>query len=1039
MNIEIISASAGSGKTYRLAELLEQLVRDNRVRPDAILATTFTRKAAAELQERVRTKLLAAELATQAQQLSVSRIGTVNSVCGELLTDFAFDLGISPGQKVIEEEAVSGVINRALSRVIDKTVSKELWRLKQVIPGLKSRKIIESIIAKARANDLGGKELIKCGQKSVEEFLVLLGDPVTDGAMLDQALVDGMERFLHTVDTEIDSTQVTNTAIEKVRQLKRRFDNHKYLCWSDWHRLARLRTGIKSKETAEPLRLAAACHDNHPRLHKDVTRLITLVFMLAAKTLEAYREYKREWGVVDFTDQEALTLKLLNMEQPARILSEQLDLVLVDEFQDTSPIQLAIFLKLASFAKKSVWVGDQKQAIYGFRDADPSLMDAAISGILKGEEPETLQYSWRSRPELVSSTSDIFVKAFASQGFPERRVRLEPAAGVLQKAPSGLGPVYEYWQLESTNKDNDALALASSVRDFLADPGNTIRDPKIGSKRRARGGDVAILCRKNDDCTAVAEALEQQGVGAALPRDGLLSCPEIIVTLAGVRLLIDSRDSLARAEIARLLDDPDNHDAWLEKALEKPFAQRFELEIFSRIEEEKELLSMGGPLEVLDAAMEATSVRLHCLAWGDSEARLANLDSLRALCVRYLEECKASGMGASPVGMLVYLDSLKSVDRAVVQNEDTVQVLTWHKAKGLEWPVTVLFQLEKVFKPTPLGVNVVSEGEFMLESPLKNRWLRYWPDPYAIKSKYNTHSIGAPFHERLEDSSAFLEQTEKEVRQELRLLYVGWTRARDKVVLAGRAGFLQKGILRLLVDEEESPLLEPPKGESAIWADRKVELVCRTGKPAEPLERKSQPGSGHLPGIRKEYPPAFEAASTVLGQGTVSSLEKIGKRISLAGEPDMQALGEAIHTFLAADNVERDAAKRFAMATRILTRWEADANMSPESLLLASERLHNWISSKWPKGVLRREYPVSLLQENGSIVSGIIDLLIETPDGFVIVDHKSFPGNLEETKKKAAGFAGQLGVYAEAVEIATGRDVIGCYLHFPVGAIMLQI
>ena len=90
--IQIISASAGSGKTYRLSELLEEEVRSGNVRSNAILATTFTKKAAAELQERVRTKLLGAGLATEAQQLATSRIGTVNSVCGRLLGDFAFHL-----------------------------------------------------------------------------------------------------------------------------------------------------------------------------------------------------------------------------------------------------------------------------------------------------------------------------------------------------------------------------------------------------------------------------------------------------------------------------------------------------------------------------------------------------------------------------------------------------------------------------------------------------------------------------------------------------------------------------------------------------------------------------------------------------------------------------------------------------------------------------------------------------------------------------------------------------------------------------------
>jgi ATP-dependent exoDNAse (exonuclease V) beta subunit len=1033
MNIQIISASAGSGKTYRLAELLEQMVRDDTVRPDAILATTFTNKAAAELQERVRTRLLAAGLSTQAQQLSTSRIGTVNSVCGRLLTDFAFDLGISPGQKVIEEEAVSGVITRAMSRVIDRGVSKELWRFEQIFPGMETRKVIETIIAKARANGIASCDFAQCGERSVEGYLKLFGTPADDGMQLTRALQNGLDDFLCKVDPEIDATKDTKAAITTARSLKTQLRYKKKLPWSEWLRLSKIKTGVKSKTAVESLQHAAACHDNHPQLHRDVARLITLIFELAAKTLDAYQEYKREWGVVDFTDQEVLTLKLLNMEQPTQILREHLDLVLVDEFQDTSPIQLAIFLKLASLAKHSVWVGDQKQAIYGFRDADPSLMDAAITGILKSDEPETLPFSWRSHPELVRSTSDIFVKAFANQDFPERRVRLEPAAAVEKKVPKGLSAIYECWQLESTNKDNDALALANGVCTFLADPKSTIRDPKSGEMRQARGGDVAILCRENDVCLAVAESLAQQGLEAALPKPGLLTCPEVVLTLAGMRLLIDSRDSLARAEIARLLENPADHDGWLQKALAKPFAQGFELDVFPKLEDVKKVLNVAGPLQVLDAAMEGTSVRECCLAWGDSGTRLANLDSLRSLCVNYVEHCRESGTGASPAGILAHLESLDTDTKAVVQNEDTVQVLTWHKAKGLEWPVTVLFQLDKVFPALPLGVNVVSENAFDLSNPLANRWLRFWPNPYG------NFKSGAPFHERLTQHPASLIHGDNEKRQELRLLYVGWTRARDKVVLAGRNGFLQKGILRLLVDDNENPLLVKPAAGSSEWAGRTVDVLERASKPAAPVVLAAKPATGHKPGEARDYPQAYVAASSVIGLGTISAIDKIGERLPLTGKPDMQALGEAVHTFLGADDVHRDMTKRLTMAEGLIRRWQVMNNLQAKSLLTASERLFSWVNSTWPDANWYREYPVALLQENGTIVSGFIDLLLETSDGFVIIDHKSFPGNIEEAKKKAASFAGQLGVYAEAVMAATGRNVAGCYVHLPVTGMVCSI
>ena len=1034
MDIQIISASAGSGKTFRLAELLEQKVRGGEVRPDAILATTFTKKAAAELQERVRTRLLAAGLAPQAQQLSASRIGTVNSVCGRLLDDFAFDLGISPDQKVIEEDAVSGMISRAMSRVVEKGKNKEIWRLEQLFPGTNIREVIETIIAKARANGLGSSDLLQCGIRSFADYRNLFGEAAGDGTELDLALRNGIDTFLKQVDTKSDPTNLTRDAINTVRGLKFRSQNQKEIPWSEWLRLARLKTGAKSKQVAENLQNAAACHDRHPGLAKEASQLIMLVFEMAGKTIDAYQEHKREWGVVDFTDQEVLTLKLLDMEQPVRILREHLDLVLVDEFQDTSPIQLAIFLKLASLAKQSIWVGDQKQAIYGFRDADPNLMDAAITGILKEKEPETLQYSWRSRPELVRSTSDIFVKAFANQGVPEQRVRLEPVAAIEKEIAEGLSPPYECWDVDSKNKENDSLALARLVREFLAEPENTVRDPKTGQKRQVRGGDIAILCRENDVCLDVAAALEQQGIEAALPRPGLRSCPEVILTMAGVRLLIDSRDSLARAEIARFLDDPADHNSWLHKALIKPFAQGFDHEIFNRLEQaKKKSLYVASPLQVLDAAMEATDVRQHCLAWGNSENRLANLDSLRSLCARYVDECRSSSRGASPAGMLAYLVALKMDTRAVVKNADTIQVLTWHKAKGLEWPVTVLFQLDKVFPALPLGVNVVSDKDFSLADPLNNRWLRFWPNPYG------NFTTGAPFHGRLAAHPATSIHAERERRQELRLLYVGWTRARDKVVLAGRDGFLQKGLLRLLLDEQGDHLLQPPENGQCNWAGRTTEIRTRTGGPAEPVQKRSQPGTGYKPCQLKEYPPAFQAASSMVGQGKVSAMETIGDRLHLTGKPDMQSIGEAIHTFLGADDVKRDREKRLVMAENVLKHWQVAVNLEPESLLAASDRLCLWVNKKWPDAIWLKEYPVSLRQGNSMIVSGYIDVLLQIENVFVIIDHKSFPGSKEEAMKKAANFAGQVGFYADAVQAATGNSVVGCFIHLPVTGNIVEI
>ena len=200
-----------------------------------------------------------------------------------------------------------------------------------------------------------------------------------------------------------------------------------------------------------------------------------------------------------------------------------------------------------------------------------------------------------------------------------------------------------------------------------------------------------------------------------------------------------------------------------------------------------------------------------------------------------------------------------------------------------------------------------------------------------------------------------------------------------------------------------------------------------------------QPGTGYKPGELKEYPPAFQSVSSFEKQGAISVMETIGDRLPITANPDMQALGEAIHTFLGADDHKKEQKKRLISAEDVLARWQVTANLKPKHMLSAGDRLHTWVIGKWPTATWRREYPVAMQKENGTIVSGFIDLLLEIPEGFVIIDHKSFPGGLEEAGKKAASFAGHLAGYAEAVQAATGKDVVGCFIHFPIGGLMAEM
>ncbi len=206
-----------------------------------------------------------------------------------------------------------------------------------------------------------------------------VGRTLKDGAGLEKKLGQAIEAFLAEYPRAGDTTKTTGKAADAARQVLSDLRAGRTLRWQDWSSLANLGAAKKSAGLVEPINALAAQHVRLPEFRADIEAAVRTVFDLAALALTTYREYKAEHGFIDFVDQECLALELLEKPEVRERLEGVYDLVLIDEFQDTSPIQLAIFLKLAEVAKRSVWVGDQKQSIFGFRGSDPELMNAAIA------------------------------------------------------------------------------------------------------------------------------------------------------------------------------------------------------------------------------------------------------------------------------------------------------------------------------------------------------------------------------------------------------------------------------------------------------------------------------------------------------------------------------------------------------------------------------------------------------------------------------------------------------------------------------------
>jgi hypothetical protein len=169
----------------------------------------------------------------------------------------------------------------------------------------------------------------------------------------------------------------------------------------------------------------------------------------------------------------------------------------------------------------------------------------------------------------------------------------------------------------------------------------------------------------------------------------------------------------------------------------------------------------------------------------------------------------------------------------------------------------------------------------------------------------------------------------------------------------------------------------------------------------------------------------------------VAETVQLGPRITLVGDPDLQAVGEAFHRFFAFDDPVHAPSARLAIAGNMLRRWGAP-QIAPEDLVEAADRLHFFLDHRYGGFARMREWPVQAA-ENLQVISGRIDLLIDDGEAFSIVDHKSFPGAMALDDERLKAFGGQVDLYARALRQAAGRDCRDYWIHQPIAGLMIKV
>jgi len=1038
----VIQAGAGTGKTHRLVELCIELLGGSEPLPPARLcAVTFTEKAAAELKGRIRSRVdVLAEREPLwrrvRRDLGLAQIGTIHSLCGQILRRHAAAAGIDPGFDVLDEAQGRRLLREACETVALRALEGALR------PHLQEG-------ARRLCTEMGLRTQGKFGAGLADEMAALLaklGETGTSPLKLQrdpQTALDDDARARRQLDRALANLRAALLASGKEAPplpgpaLEAYPPGQLAQAWREVRRCSplNLRSQGPDKEA-----IAAAKEAFEAVLNADAgvraTALARDLAALADCAGQRHRELKARQGALDFDDLTRCCRELLVNDAVARAAErERVGALLVDEFQDTSRAQIEIFEQLAG-DRPVIVVGDRKQSIYEFRGADVAGAQAYAARLLaRGAEHLVLGESRRSRPALVDFANLLFGRALAAreERFDTPFSADDALTAFRERGPDG--PCAELLDVEGAGVEAEAEIVAARVAALLAS-GAPERVYDRGELPRAvRGGDVAVLLRKFTNLEAFRRAFLRRRVPHLVYKGrGFHGSREVMDLVALLAAAVDPDDDLALASVLRAPFGPLSDDAlfllsqrrWsLDDAADladddAEALARMRILLLAMRRESDRL----GPASLLEAALSGTDYVAACAGGLHGEQAAANVDKLLGLAR------EAEVRGDSVRSFLAELRQLadeeaREAEAAVVEERDphAVRLLTVHAAKGLEFPVVFVPECASPsFNPSPERVLLDADLGFTVKARGADG-----------KRRWGAH--GESLSQR---------RRSRELAQSRRLLYVAVTRARDLLVLSGRAARKEES-WRLWLDQVANEATE--RGLLRIVRDPvPAQALATSGPPVEPENAGALPPAddADLARIEAEAPAAQVTISAPVTQ--LADAEACPRRYQLLHElrleerPDPEhplpdplddepaspatALGTLAHRLLELVPLQAGPAERRAELESVLRLEGEDPAAHAEVLDAACAFLDSPLARQMaaaPVSRLHRELPFTLrLSRPGApelLLRGQIDALL-VGEQVTLVDYKF------SQARDTVRYAAQLDAYALAArELVSGAPL----------------
>ena len=828
-----LSAGAGCGKTTVLAERFVRALDGPTPIPLArVVALTFTNKAARELRDRIRRECRrkvasGGDLAYWrgvVRGLEAARIGTFHSFCGEVLRGHALEAGIDPGFDILDDsvgaalrdEALADALRAALSRrdrdLIELAVDFGLGAVRGALKALLANRSGGDVRAWAarEPGDLVNHWLDRFHAVVRPDLLARLRDacrPALDllaASPPDNSKVAARAAEFAAAVDRLDAVDFGDPipAIEALRGSAKVVGLAGKL-WPSAELYDAIKTEFEEiREVAGKVARALTWDEATTTAAADHGIRFA---RLATQARDTYDEAKRRRGELDHDDLLLMTRELLAADSPVvrEALGASADLILVDEFQDTDPVQGEILTRMvgsdaAAADGRLFLVGDFKQSIYRFRGADPALF-GRFRSLVPADGRLDLTENFRSVPGILH-----FVNALFGGTFPEAGAALRAGGGLVD--PGGPAPVLFSWGAApatpapggprdkpdaGARRGDEARRLARYLADRLGSGEWLVRDPRDRSLRPAHPGDVAILFRSLAESGLYERALVDAGLDFhVVGGSGFFAQLEVLDLINVLSAVEDPTDGVALAGALRSPFFAVSDDALFWLAVEGPGGLHRGLETLAgeraerlpeadrpRVARAHRLLQAWSrdkdalPIAALvDRILTESGYEAALLGEALGDRKRANARKLVRMARRldeaggltlahFVERLRADLKGATKETQAATTDDAGRI----------VRLMSIHQAKGLEFPIVVLPDLDRK-RPDQLQ-RVAFDPDL---GPLVN------PVPPADDGSGDNDdaggSLGWSVYRHLERRADDAEA--------LRLLYVATTRARDYLILS---------------------------------------------------------------------------------------------------------------------------------------------------------------------------------------------------------------------------------------------------------------